>query len=225
MTLKELIVPGRREESLAPELAEWKQVQLSTDLLRMQRLPSEEAVCRKMIQEAEDRVKQLEAEKKFRGRIDMMALLQQTRTGPAPRWFVYNPMLACDTIQWTHEKSVTFEFLRAGHKVGQLQMHGPNVLRGKRAYTASPILLPTRVREQVRALHRQNIPSYILFEPRVVDSHAIPEPDPALIVEVAGAWFVVDLWDDPAVEDPRALNTLREFYVNTATPFPYKKAT
>ena len=224
MELKDLITAKRPGETIDVALSEWTTLRQTGEILRMQVLPSEEIAFDDLFGRAEKEVARLAAERRFRGRLDMAALLRQERPGPAPRWFLYNPLTHCDTIHWSHESRIVFEAPRAGRARDRVALDLPNPFPRRTFYTASPILLPARIREQVLALKREKIDSYVLFEPRLVRSEALPEPrpiarpDPALVVEAGGEWFVVDLWDDPVVEDPRALNTLREFYASVKPP-------
>ncbi len=224
MDLKDFIAERRTGESLDVELSDWTRFRTTQDTLRMQILPSEEAAFADLFGKAEGELARLAAERRFRGRLDMAALLRQERPGPAPRWFLYNPLGPCDQVRWSHESTIVFETYRAGRKRDRIPMNLPNPFSKRSFYTASPILLPARIREQVLSLKSEKIDSYVLFEPKVVrsetlpDQKPVPRPDPALVVPAGGEWYVVDLWDDPAVEDPRALNTLREFFVSTKLP-------
>ena len=224
MELKALIAPKRAPELIAAELGEWNTTRQTAEILRPQLLPSEEAAFEPLHGKAVQEAAQLEAERRFLGRLDLEALLSQQRQGPAPRWFLYDPMAPCDSICWRSESKIVFETFRAQRQTSRLPVGYDNPFPRKVRYTTRPILLPCHVREMIRALRREEITSYVLFEPRLVESEAVPDPvpvrkpDPALVVEVAGAWFVVTVWDDPAVEDPRALHTLREFYVSLKMP-------
>src|SRR5574341_1195179 len=130
MELENLITARRPETALDVEMSEWTSLRGT----------------------AEAEVARLAAERRFRGRLDMAALLKQERPGPAPRWFLYNPLTPCDEVRWCAGTTITFETWRARRCYDQVPMRLPNPFPPRTFYTASTILLPARIREQVLAL-------------------------------------------------------------------------
>lgn len=221
MGIAESVAPRRGEIEIRADFEEVQAARKTAEILRPAILPSEEAALDRLERTAREEATRLAAERRFLGKLDMAELLKQARPGPAPRWFLYNPLSPCDEIRWCAEGSIVFESHRARRAYDRIPMNLPNPFSARTAFISVPILLPARIRDQVLALYREKIDSYILYEPRLVRSESLPDPkplpkpDPALVVRAGMEWFIVDLWDDPLAEDPRALGTLREFFVGS----------
>ena len=224
MDLSEFVTPKRANPTIDATTEEWRQAKGVLDYIQLQLLPSEESVYRTMTDKAQRELAWHRAERHSIGRIDLAALLTQQRTGPAPRWFVYDPMIATDKLVWVNLLSVSIDAMRLERRMNRLTMGFPNSFPRTATYSTRPIMLPARVRDKVVSLHHEGITSYVLFEPRLVESCAIPvpkpirRPDPALVIEAAGAWFSVEHWEQPDIEDPRAINSLKEFFVSHRVP-------
>jgi len=213
MDLAEAVQARRPEEKLAAELREWQGARQTLDLILPRALPSEEAVARRLHGEAERSVAWLEFERRFKGRVDLESLLRLSRGDlKTPRWFLYDVMRSCDAVVWGSHPMMTFELMKASRLIHRIVLPYSNPFARRARYVASPIILPSKIRERALALHAEGITPYVLYEPRVVNSVPIPRPDPALVVETHGAYFLVEMWEDTVAEDPRALNTLREFF-------------
>jgi len=222
-TLGDLIERRRADEVLEAEAAEFAAARQTARILAAQVLPSEEAIHRRLAEEAERRAAWAEVEKCSRGRLDLEALLRQSRgDGSVPRWMVYDPLVGFDTIRWGPFARITFEHLRDHRVVARIATKMSNPFSSRMTFTAHPILLPALVRERILQIKR-DLPEarcLIVYEPRTVNAVPVPRPDPALVAEVMGGYFVLEIWEDPTgqQEDPRALHTLREFYVQDRRP-------
>lgn len=227
--LKSLLLPVGKKTRGAGNAEEWRLAGEVIEAVRPEALPSEHAVCAALA----DRV-QREAVASLLGRhllgeLALEPLLEQTRPGGAPRWFLYPAMGPCSEVLRPESRTVQFTFMCEGEWKGAERFTVPNPLAGFGNFSAKTILLPHPVRDLAHRLHRRGLPPYVLYEPRHVTwlERRAPsvtvarDPDPALLVRAGRRWFVAALWEDPAVEDPRALNTLREFYVGPSLPAPW----
>ena len=213
--LEAWVKPKRPGEALRADVEVLLGAHQAAWTLENEGLASERARAGVLLSRSRAELEALDAENRFRGEMDLGALIAQTQTRKVPRWFLYPPWDDCDAVRWVDGATVTFEFLDRGRARWREELAFPNPFPGRGHFQARTILLPARVREQVRALNREGLKTFILFEPRKVSRDPDPpppEPDPALLVKAGGRWFVVDLWEDPLAEDPRALGAMREFF-------------
>lgn len=225
-SLDAMVAKGRGPDAVREELAAWRCAAGVIEQGQRAMLPSEEELWRGMNEEARNQLQSLQAEGRFLGTLDLASLLKQMRPGPAPRWFLYPPMSPCDAVEWNDEANIRLRFLRGTREVGVLFLKTPNLFHRQGSWRARTILLPAEIRERVRALAREKLETFVLYEPAKVTHERfrppkVEKPDPALLVRVGRKWFVDRIWEDPAVEDPRALNTLREFYVGPPMTPPW----
>lgn len=219
MELVKHLTSRRQDRELDSEERDWLESRGTLEAMSGDLLPCEEHLHREMKAEAERGRARARAEKLSLGVLALGELMAQRRAGPAPRWFLLDPFWAgLETVVMNASlAAVTFEGRKARRRLGRITLPFRNELLGNLTYRARPPLIPTRVRAKVRELVGAGFAPRILFEPRVVVAQAMPEPilkpDPALIFEAGGAWYLSDLWVDEVAEDPRALNILREFYV------------
>jgi hypothetical protein len=220
MTLLSLVSPARSVGRIARDLDVWSKARGSAERLSSHALPSERGVCDDLRRRAEREIAGLEIERHALGALDLFALLRQLRPGPAPRWFVYDPLRECDVVKWTAAPRITFESLRDGARTGRVETPVRSALPASMNYTAAPILLPFQVRQKVGILRTQGLRPLVLYEPRTVllpTGAALPaaaEPTHALVLKRKKRWLLLDVWSDP-LREAKSIGELAEFYVRS----------
>jgi hypothetical protein len=133
------------------------------------------------------------------GEIDRHALLRQLRPGPAPRWFLYDPVRPCDEVLWSASPEIAFEMCCGSGVSTRILTRTPSSWRGSASFRAAPLLLPSALRERVRDLAARRIQCYVLYEPaRVIDASGRPfrlgdrSGELALAVELDDAWYLLE---------------------------------
>jgi hypothetical protein len=220
MSLLSLVSPARSVGRIARDLDVWSKARGSAERLSSHALPSERGVCDDLRRRAEREIAGLEIERHALGALDLFALLRQLRPGPAPRWFVYDPLRECDVVKWTAGPRITFESLRSGARTGRVETPVRSALSSAMTYTAAPILLPFQVRQKVGILRSQSLRPLVLYEPRTVQLPggatlpAAVETTHALVLKRKKRWLLLDVWSDP-LREARAIGDLAEFYVRS----------
>ncbi len=220
MTLLSLVSPARSVGRITRDLDVWSKARGSAERLSSHALPSERGVCDDLRRRAEREIAGLEIERHALGALDLFALLRQLRPGPAPRWFVYDPLRACDVVKWTAAPRITFESLRGEERTGRIETPVRSALSASMSYTAAPILLPFQVRQKVGILRSQGLRPLVLYEPRTVHlptGMALPaaaEPTHALVLKRKKRWLLLDVWSDP-LREAKSIGELAEFYVRS----------
>ncbi len=218
MSLLSLVSPARDVGRIARDLDVWSKARGSVDRLSGHALPSERTLCEDLRRRADREIAGLEIERHALGVLDLVALLRQLLPGPAPRWFLYDPLRECDTVRWTAGPRIAFESLLAGTKTGRIETPVGAALPSSMTYTATPILLPFQVRQKVGVLRAQGLRPFVLYEPRTVTMSTgasltgAGEPVHALVLRRRRRWVLLDAWSDP-LRGARGLAMLGEFYV------------
>jgi len=220
MSLLSMVSPARSVGRIAKDLDVWSRARGSAERLSTHALPSERTVCDDLRRRAEREIAGLEIERHALGALDLFALLRQLRPGPAPRWFIYDPLRECDAVRWTAAPRIVFESLRSGKVTGRVETPVCSPLSASVSYSATPILLPFQVRQKVGILKSQGLRPMVLVEPRTVvmpsgaELPATAEPTHALALRRKKRWLLLDAWSDP-LRGARVLGTLGEFYVRS----------
>lgn len=220
MSLLSLVSPARNEGRIARDLDAWSKARGSAERLAGHALPSERPVCDGLRRRAEREIAGLEHERRALGALDLVALLRQLRPGPAPRWFVYDPLRGCDTVTWTAGPHIAFTTSLEGEKTGRVETPVASSLPASMTYSAAPILLPFQVRQKVSVLKGQGLRPFVLYEPRTVvlpsgsGLSAAAEPTHALVLKRRRRWLLLDVWSDP-LREAKSIGELAEFYVRT----------
>src|SRR5687768_2971738 len=142
MSLLSLVSPARSVGRIARDLDVWSKARGSAERLSTHALPSERTLCDDLRRRAEREIAGLEIERQALGSLDLVALLRQLRPGPAPRWFIYDPLRECDTVRWTAGPRIAFESFLGEKKTGRLETPVCSALPSSMIYSAAPILLP-----------------------------------------------------------------------------------
>jgi len=220
MSLLSLVSPARNVGRIAKDLDVWSKARGSAERLSGHALPSELTICDDLRRRAEREIAGLEHERHALGALNRNALLRQLRPGPAPRWFVYDPLRACDAVKWTAGPRIAFESFLGDRKTGRIETPVASALPSSMSYVASPILLPFQVRQKIGVLKAQGLRALVLYEPRSVvpssgaEPLAAAEPTHALILQRKKRWLLLDVWSDP-LRGARALGQLGEFYIRS----------
>lgn len=220
MSLLSLVSPARNVGRIAQDLDVWSRARGSAERLSLQALPSERSVCDRLRRRAEREIAGLEIERHSLGAINLVALLRQLRPGPAPRWFVYDPLRECDAVRWTAGPRIAFDMLLGEKKTGRIETPVASALPSSMTYGAAPVLLPFQVRRKVGHLDGQGLRPLLLYEPRSVllptgaELPAAAESTHALVVRRGRRWLLLDVWSDP-LREARALGDLAGFYVRS----------
>lgn len=223
MSLLSLVSPARDTGRIARDLDVWSKARGSAERLSGHALPSERTLCEDLRRRADREIAGLEIERHALGALDLVALLRQLHPGPAPRWFLYDPLRECDAIRWTAGPRIAFESFLGARKTGRIETPVAAALPSSMTYTASPILLPFQVRQKVGVLKSQGLRPSVLYEPRIVELSsgaslvAAVEPVHALVLRRRRRWLLLDAWSDP-LRGARGLGTLGEFYIRPARP-------
>jgi hypothetical protein len=218
MSLLSLVSPARSVGRIAKDLDVWSRARGSAERLSTHALPSERTVCDGLRRRAEREIAGLEIERHALGALDLVALLRQLRPGPAPRWFIYDPLRECDAVKWSAAPRIVFESLREGTPTGRIETPVGSALPASLCCSAAPILLPFQVRQKVGVLRGQGLRPLVLYEPRTVllpcgaELPPVAEPTHALVLKRRKRWLLLDAWSDP-LRGARALAALGEFYV------------
>jgi hypothetical protein len=218
MSLLSLVSPARDVGRIARDLDVWSKARGSVDRLSGHALPSERTLCENLRRRADREIAGLEIERHALGVLDLVALLRQLLPGPAPRWFLYDPLRECDTVRWTAGPRIAFESLLAGTKTGLIETPVGAALPSSMTYAAAPVLLPFQVRQKVGVLRAQGLRPFVLYEPRTVAMSTgasltgAAEPVHALVLRRRRRWILLDAWSDP-LRGARGLAMLGEFYV------------
>lgn len=230
MSLLSLVSAPRNVGRIARDLDAWSKARGSAERLAVQALPSERSVCEDLRRRAAREIAGLEHERHALGALDLVALLRQLRPGPAPRWFVYDPLRGCDTVVWSAGPLIAFDSVLAGRKTGRVETPVASGLPASMSYSAAPILLPFQVRQKVAALRAQGLRPLVLYEPRtvVLPSGAVlpaaAEPTHAIVLKQRKRWLLLDVWSDP-LREPKSIGELAEFYVRAVRSPNVWKAT
>jgi hypothetical protein len=220
MSLLSLVSPARNVGRIAKDLDVWSKARGSAERLSSHALPSERTLCEDLRRRAEREIAGLEIERQSLGALNLFALLRQLRPGPAPRWFVYDPLKECDAVRWSSGPRISFESLLGSKRTGRIETPVCSALSASMTYTAAPILLPFQVRRKVEALEAQGLRPLVLYEPRTVllptgaELPATAEPTHALALKRGRRWFLLDAWSDP-LREPKAIGDLVGFYVRS----------
>jgi hypothetical protein len=223
MSLLSLVSPARDAGRLAKDLDLWSKARGSAERLAGHALPSERAICEDLRRRAAREIAGLEIERHALGALDLVALLRQLHPGPAPRWFLYDPLRECDAVRWTASPRIAFDMLLGGMRTGRVETPVAAALPSSMTYAAAPVLLPFQVRRKIGVLRAQGLRPFVLFEPRSVTLPsdaplaAASEPVHALVLRRRRRWLLLDAWSDP-LRGARGLGTLGEFYVRPARP-------
>jgi hypothetical protein len=218
MSLLSLVSPARDVGRIARDLDVWSKARGSVDRLSGHALPSERSLCENLRRRADREIAGLEIERHALGALDLVALLRQLLPGPAPRWFLYDPLRECDTVRWTAGPRIAFESLLGEARTGRIETPVAAALPSSTTFAAAPILLPFQVRQKVGVLRAQGLRPYVLFEPRTVELSTgasvtgAVEPVHALVLRRRRRWLLLDAWSDP-LRGARGLAMLGEFYV------------
>jgi hypothetical protein len=220
MSLLSLVSPARSVGRIAKDLDVWSKARGSAERLSTHALPSERPLCDDLRRRAEREIAGLEIERRALGALNLVALLRQLRPGPAPRWFIYDPLRECDAVKWTAAPWIVFESLRGERRTGRIETPVGSALPASMSYSAAPILLPFQVRQKVGVLRAQGLRPLVLYEPRTVvmpTGTALPaaaEPTHALVLKRKRRWLLLDAWSDP-LREPQSIGDLLEFYVRS----------
>lgn len=223
MSLLSLVSPARDVGRIAKDLDLWSKARGSVDRLSGHALPSERTLCDNLRRRADREIAGLEIERHALGALDLVALLRQLHRGPAPRWFLYDPLRECDVIRWTAGPRIAFDSYLGERKTGRIETPVAAALPASMTYSAAPVLLPFQVRQKVGVLRSQGLRPFVLYEPRLVELStgesliAAVEPVHALVLRRRRRWLLLDAWTDP-LRGARGLGTLGEFYVRPSRP-------
>jgi len=218
MSLLSLVSPARDVGRIARDLDIWSKARGSVDRLSGHALPSERTLCRDLRRRADREIAGLEIERQALGVLDLTALLRQLLPGPAPRWFLYDPLRECDTVRWTAGPRISFESLLGDTRTGRIDTPVGAALPASATFSAAPILLPFQVRRKIGVLKAQGLRPFVLYEPRTVELpqgaslNGPAEPVHALVLRRRRRWLLLDAWSDP-LRGARGLAMLGEFYV------------
>jgi hypothetical protein len=223
MSLLSLVSPARDVGRIARDLDAWSRARGSAERLAGHALPSERTLCEDLRRRADREIAGLEIERHAMGALDLVALLRQLHPGPAPRWFLYDPLRECDVVRWTAGPRIAFDSVLDGRKTNRIETPVAAALPSSMTYEAAPVLLPFQVRQKVGVLRAQGLRPFVLYEPRLVNlstGESVPaavEPVHALVLRRRRRWLLLDAWSDP-LRGARGLGTLGEFYVRPARP-------
>ena len=218
MSLLSLVSPARDVGRIARDLDVWSKARGSVERLSGHALPSERSLCENLRRRADREIAGLEIERHALGVLDLTALLRQLLPGPAPRWFLYDPLRECDAVRWTAGPRIAFESLLGDGKTGRIETPVAASLPSSSTFVSTPILLPFQVRQKVGVLKAQGLRPFVLYEPRSVELsngsslNGPVEPVHALVLRRRRRWLLLDAWSDP-LRGARGLAMLGEFYV------------
>ena len=218
MSLLSLVSPARDVGRIARDLDVWSKARGSVDRLSGHALPSERTLCENLRRRADQEIAGLEIERHALGVLDLVVLLRQLLPGPAPRWFLYDPLRECDAVRWTAGPRIGFESLLGATRTNRIETPVAAALPSSATFVAAPILLPFQVRQKVGVLKAQGLRPFVLYEPRTVDLSngssvtGAAEPVHALVLRRRRRWLLLDAWSDP-LRGARGLAMLGEFYV------------